>query len=1058
VDSNHGHILVVDDNKINLMMLTRALNGQGYQVTTARDGQQALALLRDNQSGPVDVVLLDILMPEMDGFQLLEQIKRDNDLRHIPVIMISALDELDSVIRCIEMGATDYLHKPYNPAMLQARINASLAEKRLRDLELEYLEQVGHVVRAAEAVESARYDPGSLKDVAGREDALGQLARVFQRMANEVHLREQRLKQQLEQLHFDIEEMKRALAEPLSVYIPMDRRQALVRGESLAERVSGAALFADISGFTPLGEALAADLGRQRGAEELTRLLNQVYTALIGEVHRYHGSVVNFSGDAITCWIDGDGGQRALACGLAMQRSMERFVTIRTPTGSSFPMAIKVAVVVGPARRFLVGEAQIQNIEVLAGNTLDELAAAEHQARRGEVIAPGELVERFPEQLTIAEWRTAEETGKRYAVIGSLKDEVPSEPWPDLPVDGLSEERCRPWLLPAVYEQARSGAKSFLSELRPAGTLFLNFKGIDYDQDEQAGAKLDAFVRWVQTVISQYEGSLIQLTIGDKGSYLYAAFGAPVAHNDDILRAVYAALALQESPPEMEWVSGLQVGVTYGQMRTGAYGSPTQRTYGVMGDKVNLAARLMQVAEGGILCDEAVYQAAQVRLVFEALPPITVKGKVEPVAIYRPTGEMKRLDRSRASLIGRTSERIFLGECLRNLRRGVGSVVILEGEAGIGKSRLIEVVKGLAEGLQMETCLGLRVDRTSTSEVWDGCRDKTRDLLVRLLQEPRDEAPKVILLEDAQELDEESWGLVQATSLQVQSLLLVIATRPLVEPLPPSFAQLRRNSNLHTLRIKALSPDEAYLLACEHLGVVSLPEAVVEILHKAAGNPQFIEEMVYILRDDGTITVRDGECEVLPHIDLQAIAFPTTPQGVIKSRLDRLSPSEQLTLKVASVIGRTFSLRALQDAFPTEADKPYLGRHLAALKKLDLISQTSSDSAYTFNTELTYETVYNSMLFAQRRQLHRRAAEWIEHVQAADLAPFFAELADHWRKADDPAKAIDYLERAGQQALQIGQYQEAERYFKECLELDASAAVLSAEFFAMQRGGGGVGD
>ena len=215
--SSGGHILVVDDNKINLMMLTRALTSQGYQVTTAVNGGEALEILYSPAAETIDVVLLDILMPDLDGYQVLEKIKDKEELYHIPVIMISALDEIDSVIRCIEMGATDYLHKPYNPALLEARINASLADKRLRDLELEYLEQVGHVVEAAESIEASTYDPESLEIVATREDALGKLARVFQSMADEIHLREQRLRQQLEQLRIDVEDMKKSMSEPLAV-------------------------------------------------------------------------------------------------------------------------------------------------------------------------------------------------------------------------------------------------------------------------------------------------------------------------------------------------------------------------------------------------------------------------------------------------------------------------------------------------------------------------------------------------------------------------------------------------------------------------------------------------------------------------------------------------------------------------------------------------------------------------------------------------------------------------------------------------------------------------
>jgi two-component system cell cycle response regulator len=298
-----GHILVVDDNALNRKMLARAVERQGCRATTAEDGQQALGLLAASEA-PFDVILLDILMPVMDGYQVLEQVKRDARLRHIPVIMISALDEMDSVVRCIEMGATDYLPKPFNPALLRARLNASLAEKRLRDLELEYLEQVNRVVGAAQAVEAATFDPASLDRVAARQDALGGLARVFQRMAREVYLRERRLRQQLEQLRLDMEEMKRAQSDLLAIYMPIDRCHALARGETLPDRLTGAALFADISGFTPLTGALAQELGLERGAEELTRTISQVYTALIDEVHRYGGSVIGFAGDAITCWFD----------------------------------------------------------------------------------------------------------------------------------------------------------------------------------------------------------------------------------------------------------------------------------------------------------------------------------------------------------------------------------------------------------------------------------------------------------------------------------------------------------------------------------------------------------------------------------------------------------------------------------------------------------------------------------------------------------------------------------------------------------------------------------
>ncbi|HSK87846.1 MAG TPA: response regulator, partial [Anaerolineales bacterium] len=125
-----GRLLVVDDNKVNRILLARGLEGHGHKVETAENGKQALEKLRANS---FDLVLLDIEMPEMNGYQVLEICLQDPELRELPIIMTSSLDELDSVVKCIELGAEDYLNKPINPVLLRARVNASLEKKRLRD-------------------------------------------------------------------------------------------------------------------------------------------------------------------------------------------------------------------------------------------------------------------------------------------------------------------------------------------------------------------------------------------------------------------------------------------------------------------------------------------------------------------------------------------------------------------------------------------------------------------------------------------------------------------------------------------------------------------------------------------------------------------------------------------------------------------------------------------------------------------------------------------------------------------------------------------------------------
>jgi adenylate cyclase len=131
-----GRLLVVDDNKVNRLLLGRSLEQQGHSIEMAENGRQALEMMH---ARPFDLVLLDIEMPEMDGYQVLEKVNTDLQLRDIPIIITSALEELNSVVRCIEMGAEDYLTKPVNPVLLKARIGASLEKKRLRDQQRELI-------------------------------------------------------------------------------------------------------------------------------------------------------------------------------------------------------------------------------------------------------------------------------------------------------------------------------------------------------------------------------------------------------------------------------------------------------------------------------------------------------------------------------------------------------------------------------------------------------------------------------------------------------------------------------------------------------------------------------------------------------------------------------------------------------------------------------------------------------------------------------------------------------------------------------------------------------
>ena len=901
---------------------------------------------------------------------------------------------------------------------------------------------------------------------------------------------------------------------PISPYLPMDRRQALATGESLPEYAHGAALFADISGFTPLTEALADAYGPQRGAEELSNHVNRVYTALIAEVHRYRGSVISFAGDAITCWFDEDKGPRGATCALAMQQRMREIAAIRIPGSESIPLEIKIAVLGGQARRFMVGNPQIQRFDILAGALLDRMADAAQQLHSGEVGLGTELLGWLGDQAQIGPWRPTPQ-GESFVLLAGLKQAAPADPWPDLPA--LSAELTQGWLLPSVRQRLERGEEMLLAELRTLTPCFLKFSGLDYDNDPQAPQKLDAFTHWVQTVLRRYDGYLSQIVIGDKGSSMYILFGAPAAHEDDAERAVGAALALREAPDGLRFVHSLQTGISQGRMYIGAYGSPARRTYAGLGNEVNLAARLMSQAQPGQILVSGHVALAAHAYTFEPLGEVELKGIGHPVPVYaasglrrKPVGAYLHIHQHQV-VTGRENERATLRQSLHNLQNGHSGACILEGEAGIGKSCLasdlheqaqaIGVLTLIAAGESIEhdtayyawrpvfqSLFGLETlavqsssdttqarvftylkgdpflverlpllspvlpfslpDNELTAQMSGEVRaDNTRQVLVHILQRAAGESGGLLLIiEDAQWLDSASWTLLTSVQQQVQPLLLLLATRPQLEDIPAAYSQLRQAEGVQHLALGALEQEDTQALACHRLGAQRLaPEVAALINERAEGNPFFSEELAAALKEAGLVFIDEaGVCRLAPHAsaELRSV-FPDTIQGVITSRIDHLPPAEQTTLKIASVIGRLFALRTLRDIHPLVSDHPQLEAYLLDLERLEITLRQGlpPELKYLFKHTLTQETAYNLLLFAQRRELHQRIAEWYEQNQAEDLSPYYSLLAYHWQQAENLSRAIDYLEKAGEQALKNYANQETIAFFSDALRLEKASGL-----------------
>ena len=889
------------------------------------------------------------------------------------------------------------------------------------------------------------------------------------------------------------------------VYIPMDRRQALAQHQSLPDRVVGSALFADISGFTPLTEGLALTLGPQRGAEALTNYLNQVFDALIGELHNYGGSVISFGGDAMTCWFGDDNGLRAIACALAMQRVMQNFNNLVITSEQSVSLAMTTAVVSGAARRFLIGDPTIQQIDVLAGASLDRLAAAEYQAERGEVVIDAETAAELGAALHISDWRIDSLTEERFGVVTGLSHKVPITPWATVNRQLLSADQVRAWLLPPVYERLQAAQGGFMAELRPVVALFLRFEGIDYDEDEQAGNKLDAYFRWVQSVLVKYDVYPLQLTVGDKGSSLYTAFGAPTAHEDDAVRAVTAALELSRPPAELAYIKKTHIGISQGRLWAGAYGGTLRRTYGILGDDVNLAARLMQAAQAGqILVSKTVQQATDKTFDWHALPAISVKGKAAPIAIYEVERARVRQshhwseDEYSLPMVGRQSEFAALREALNQVLAGQGQIIGLKGVAGVGKSRLVADVLsyamqlgftayasecqsygtsisyqvwrpiwrdfyGLDAGRPLTTqiallenelnaidpmlsqrlpllgpALNLPLPDNNFTHSFDAKLRKAslESLLLTCLQTRAQTTPFIIVLEDAQWLDPLSIDLLEEigrTIIDLPIIILVVYRPPELQNLSPPWASLLPNFTEITLS------DFTYEEVRQFINLKLAQAAdtrqdisgrlVQQIMARTEGNPFYIEELLNYLHAQG-INPNDEAA-------LNQLELPASLHSLILSRIDQLSESQKITVKVASIIGRLFKRIFLWGAYPAIGDPEIVEKNLEALIHLDFVGmdKPEPESVYFFKQIVTQEVAYESLPYATRAELHEHLAWYIEQGFADSLDQYIDLLTFHYERSENTAKKREYLLKAAELAQREYANETAIEYYQRVLPL-----------------------
>lgn len=850
--------------------------------------------------------------------------------------------------------------------------------------------------------------------------------------------------------------------------------------------VSGAILFADIAGFGKLADQLAQN--HRSGAEELTDLLNQYFGLLIRHVHEHGGDVVKFAGDALLAfwpvnqnWMTLEASAlQAARCGLVVQSALSKYQE------GDIELNLRIFLIAGEFRILELGGVAGRWELLLTGPPFAEFQFAGQFSDVGKVVASPSAWELLKAHCQ------GQVHFNGSAVIAEVLLPKPPAVVSTPHLTPQMEAGLRSSLPAGIAARLAAGQQDWMAELRQISVMFANLPWLNSAIPLEMAQSV---VVAIERTVHQFQGSLNKLSMDEKGVTAVVAFGLPPwTHEDDPQRAVLAAQRLLNELNEAGHAT--QIGITTGTCYCGLVGSNERREYTVIGDTVNLAARLMQQAKNRILCDAATAGLAQDRLRFLEHAPIQVKGKEEPVPVFEPVEQRLISELSQSVTIGQEEHQEQIEGLLEaHSQSAQGRVILIEGEAGIGKSRLaqhlvqsarsrdyivlsgsgdsieetspyhvwrpvisqlLEEIKdpasvktpsesllawlendpqlsGLAPLLNSIVPLDISENPTTRDMVGKVRAENLQQLVAGLLKKLSVQSPLAIVLDDGQWFDSASWGITRQVAREVPSLLLALALRPFDDAAPADYESLRELDSSVAIFLEALSSDETRKLICERLGVSQVPQGVVNwIFDRAEGNPLFSEELTFVLRDSEMLDIQNGQARLAcSPTELAGMNFPHALQGVVSSRFDRLAPSELLTVKTASVIGRNFEYRVLYHTYPIRTDREKLPDHIESICQRDLVVRfrQQPELIYAFKHVIIQDVAYNLMLFQQRRALHQAIAEWYESAEGTTNATV-SLLAHHWNQAGVEDKARVYQEEAGDDALRNGAHKEAAEFFQ----------------------------
>lgn len=875
----------------------------------------------------------------------------------------------------------------------------------------------------------------------------------------------------------------------------------------------GSLLFADISGSTALAERLGT-LGRE-GTELVTESLNEFLGATLAVLTEYGGDVLVFGGDALLVLFDGTNHQHtAAAAAIRLQQALQGFEREVAGVGR-FPLQLHIGVESGWLALASVGDHE--SLRHLAlGPPVNRVAAAEEHAQAGQVVLGPTT---WAAVATIA---TGHEVANGYWLLEAV---APCTPQPyDEPVlaahdDPLAEmstltgeiDRLAPYLPPSLLSRILADPLRPLVEadLRPVTVLFAHVIGlstvIESLDAPHAAQALGLYIGTMQQALRRYGGVVNKIDASEQGDKILALFGAPLAYEDHAERAVLAALAMQQALAEVNQRliadCGLaptatpllqRIGINTGTVFAGNVGSDDRKEYTVMGLAVNTAARVMAHATwGSTFVSPTTLAATDARFAYSDQGAFELKGKRAPLHLHRLDGERAQPDVATPAspFIGRESELFWLRERLRRAVAGQGTAVRVVGEAGVGKSRLIDELIAEARRLGMQVISAANFSYTANIPYtpwaeWlkarcgiahgDGPERRTTLLAGRLAELGSGQEEWLPLLADLVRLEAEDNRLTRALDPQLRQerrfellrrlvlaaaheapLLTLIEDLHWADPISLDlWRQLAADLPSHPIlllgvhrptSILANGDDGAEVLSLGELSAAD-SEALVQtrfggrlpaatsrrLVERAAGNPLYIEELLRALVERGLLRETSGAYDVVG--DLASIELPDSLNGLLLSRIDRLDEGWRNLLRVASVIGQRFPFNVLRGVSSNNMHSTLAA--LTGLTEQALIEAERDDPERVdiFRHALIQEVAYQSLLYARRRELHGRIGDYLERIHAASLDDYCGLLAHHYRLSDRHEKAIIYLLKAGDAARAIFANDEAAQHYRWALE------------------------